>query len=72
MEEIEKAYGQYWNQVKDHVDANGYVTIYQKDWGDLTPKIDKNNIQHGPGLWWRIGTLRHLPAMPIALSKVKL
>lgn len=58
--DIKQAYGQYWDQVKDHVDKYGWITLYQKDWGDLTPKVSKMDIQH-QGMCWRMETLRHLP-----------
>lgn len=69
MEEIQKAYGEYWDQVKDFVDKNGFVSLYQKDWGDLTPKVSKMDIQHGPGLFWRMDSLRDLPGIPVALLR---
>lgn len=67
--EIQKAYDKYWDQVKDFHISNGWISIYEKDWGDLKPAPSKMDLQH-QGMMWRMNSLRHLPDLNETLKLV--
>lgn len=54
---IEEAYGDKYEELKLFIDERGWLSWYQKDWGGLYNKME---LQHGPGPFWRINSLRHL------------
>lgn len=65
--DIQNAYKSKWNIVKGKVDPNGWVSLYDLDWGDLY--YNKMNVQH-LGMYWRLDSLRHLPG-PVMYDQLK-
>lgn len=66
--EIKEQYGQLWQQVEDAYVGNGWISVYKKDWGDITPRLSKMDLQHS-GMFWRLNQLRSLPDLHTTLKQ---